>query len=127
MRIFACSRVIGTNSSLSVPSRELCSILLGIRKVVAMANNLELPKDSIFCHTDSLINMLWITKNPGDLTLYLANTVRQIQDYGITIFYVDSINNPSDNVSKVKDVKQHLNTNLWNYGPSYMSDPEWYV
>ena len=40
---------------------------------------------------------------------------------------MDSFNNPSDNVSKVKNVKQYLNTDLWDYGPPYMSDPEWYV
>ena len=127
MRVFACSRVIGPNSSLSVPRRELCSILLGIRKATALANDLEIPKDNIFCHTDSLINMFWIKKNPGDLTVYVANRVRQIQDYGVPIFYVDSINNPSDNISKVKSVRQYLNTDLWNYGLPYMSDPEWYV
>ena len=48
MRIFACSRVIGPNSSLSVPRRELCRILLGIRKATAMAIDLEIPKDNIF-------------------------------------------------------------------------------
>ena len=127
MRIFACSRVIGPNSSLSVPRRELCSILLGIRKATAMAIDLEIAKDNIFCHTDSLINMFWIKKNPGELIVYVANRVRQIQDYGIPIFYVDSFNNPSDNVSKVKNVKQYLDTDLWNHGPPYMSDPEWYV
>ena len=112
MRIFACSRVIGAISSLSVRRRELCSILLGIRKAVALANDLEIPKDNIFCHTDSLINMFWIKKNPGDLTVYVANRVRQIQDYGIPIFYVDSFNNPSDNVSKIKNVK-HRFVELW--------------
>ena len=76
MRIFACSRVIGPNSSLSVPRRELCSILLGKRKAVDLANDLEIPKDNIFCHTDSLINMFWIKKNTGNLTIYVANRVR---------------------------------------------------
>ena len=71
--------------------------------------------------------MFRIKKNPGDLTVYVANKVRQIQDYRIPIFSVDSFNDPSDNVSKVKNVKQYLNTHLWNYGPPYMSDPEWYV
>ena len=123
VRVFACSRVIGPNSSLSVHRRELCGIVLGIKKVVALAKELEIPKSNIFCHTDSLINMFWIKKNPGDLTVYVANRVRQIQDYGIPIFYVDSINNPSDNGSKGKNVKQYLNTDLWSYGPSYMSDP----
>ena len=127
MRMFACSRVIGTNSSLSVPRSEFCSILLGIQKATALANDLEIPKDNIFCHTDSLINMFWIKKNTGDLTIYVANRVRKIQDYGIPIFYVDYFNNPSDNVSKVKNVKQYLNTDLWDYGAPYMSDPEWYV
>ena len=75
MRIFACSRVIGPNSSLSVPRRELCSILLGIRKATAMAIDLEIPKDNIFCHTDSLINMFWIKKIPGDFTRNIANRV----------------------------------------------------
>ena len=102
MRIFICSRVIGPNSSLSVPRRELCSILLGIRKATSLANDLEIPTDDIFCHTDSLINIFWIKKNPLDLTVYVENRVRQIQDYGIPIFYVDSFNNASDNVSKVK-------------------------
>ena len=51
IRIFACSRVIGPNSSFSVPRRELWSILLAIRKTTAMANNLEIPKDNIVCHT----------------------------------------------------------------------------
>ena len=127
VRIFACSRVIGPNSSLSVPRRELCGILLGIKKVVALAKELEIPKNNIFCHTDSLINMYWIKKNPGDLTVYVANRVRQIQDSRIPIFYVESNNNPSDNVSKIKSVKQYLNTDLWNYGPSYMSESKWYV
>ena len=71
--------------------------------------------------------MFYIKKTPGDLTVYVVNRVRQIQDYGIPIFFVDSFNNPSDNVSKVKNVKQYLNTSLWDYGPPYMSDPKWYV
>ena len=71
--------------------------------------------------------MYWIKKNPGDLTVYVANRVRQIQDSKVPIFYVESNNNPSDNVSKIKSVKQYLNTDLWNYGPSYMSESKWYV
>ena len=102
MRLFACSRVIGPNSSFSVPRRELCSMSLGIWKALALANDLEIPNDNIFCDTDSLIHMFWIKKNPEDLTVYAVNRVIKIQDYGIPISYVHSINNPSDNVSILK-------------------------
>ena len=41
-RIFACSRVVSPKSSLTVPRRELSGILLGIKKVVELAELLEI-------------------------------------------------------------------------------------
>ena len=48
----------------------------------------------------------------------------KIQEYGVRMFQVDTCHNLSDNVSKVRNVKQYLETDLWNYGPADKIDPE---
>ena len=57
VRIFACSRLLGPSSSLSVPRKELCNILDWNEIVDALAEKLGISGDKIFCHTDSMINI----------------------------------------------------------------------
>ena len=47
-RIFASSRVVSTNSNLSVPRRELNAIVIASNKGVELAAELGISKDNVF-------------------------------------------------------------------------------
>ena len=78
-RIFACSRVVSPKNNMSVPRRELCAILLGIKKAKELAKELDIEK--LFFHTDSTICLYWLKKSPGDLSTYVSNRVKEIQKW----------------------------------------------
>ena len=130
-RIFACSRFVSPKSSLTVPRRELAGILLGIKKVVELAELLEIAKDKVFLHTDSTICMFWLEKYPGDLSVFVSNRVQEIQNLtesrGIKIFHTYSLDNPGDNCSKAKSAKHYINNELWEHGPRYMRHENWEI
>ena len=53
--------------------------------------------------------MYWVAKGSDDLSVYVWNRVKSIQETGITIYYTSSSTNPADLASKVKPLSSFIN------------------
>ena len=62
-RIYAAFKVVSPKSKLSVPRREVCSLVMGTKIGKELSAELEIDPKRVFLHSDSLIAMFWIEKN----------------------------------------------------------------
>ena len=126
-RLFASSKVVSPSSNLSVPRRELCSIVLEHKIGQELAQDLGVDRDRVYLHSDSLIAMYWLQKEPGKLNTYVSNRIQKIREGGFKVFYTKTDENPADFLTKIKPASSYLNNPLWEEGPDYMKQPGWYV
>ena len=74
-RIYAASKVVSPKSKLSVPRREVCSLVMGTKIGKELSAELEIDPKRVFLHSDSLIAMFWLEKAPGQLNTYVSNRI----------------------------------------------------
>ena len=79
-RVFTSSKVVSPSSNLSVPRRELCSLVLGNKIGQKLAEELEVERDKVYLHSDSLIAMYWLQKEPRKLNTYVSNRIQKIRE-----------------------------------------------
>ena len=103
---------------LSTPRRELNAAYLAVEKSTTLATIMQIPKENVFIHIDSLVVYWWIKTPPELLKTYVSNRVRKIQDSCFQILFIQGNNNPSDLVSKEKPAKKTLS--FWLEGPSLL-------
>jgi len=125
--IYSTTRVAPTKTKLSVPKKELNGILLGVEKAIKLAKSLEIRKENIFIHTDSLVALTWINKDKNSLNVYVSNRVCKIQATKLKILFTPGCQNPADLCSKPKPSKEYINNIFWTSGPDYLKQPnkEW--
>ncbi|XP_048489043.1 uncharacterized protein LOC125491356 isoform X1 [Plutella xylostella] len=120
-----CSKSrINPLKQLSIPRLELNSALLLahlVKKVYDEINKLNI-NPCVYLHSDSQITLAWLKTEPQQLTVYVSNRVKTIQEetQGFSWFYVNSHENPADALSR--GVEPHLlETNeLWWRGPGFL-------
>ena len=101
-RIYASSRVVSPTSKLSVPRREVCSLVMGAKIGKELSAELGIDEDRVFLHSDSLIAMFWLEKAPGQLTTYVSNRIKKVQEAGFKVYHTSSNTNPADFTNKRK-------------------------
>ena len=62
--IYACSRTAPSKSKLTIPKKELCSLLLGSQKGEYLRNIISIEPDNVFLHSDSMVAIFRCLKNP---------------------------------------------------------------
>ena len=126
-RIYASSRVVSSKSTMSVPRRELNGIVMCVRKLLELEKALTIPHENIFLHTDSIVCLYWISKEPDQLTVYVKNRVVCVKEanFDHQIYFTSSEENPADLVSKVKPISAFMGNQLWEFGPNYMTSANW--
>ena len=58
-----------TKTKLSIPRKKFNGIVLLFEKLIYIAEALNIKKDQMFGHTDSLVSMHWISKNKNNLKI----------------------------------------------------------
>ena len=124
-RIYAASKVVSPKSKLSVPRREVSSLVMGTKIGKELSAELEIDPEKVFLHSDSLIAMFWLEKAPGQLNTYVANRIRKIQEGNFHVYHTSSNTNPADFLTKVKPASTYLDNPLWEMGPDYMTSDDW--
>ena len=124
-RIYAASKVVPPKSKLSVPRREVCSLVMGTKIGKELSAELEINPKRVYLHSDSLIAMFWLEKEPGQLNTYVANRIREIQEGNFKVYHTSSNTNPADFLTKVKPASTYLDNPLWEMGPDYMTSDDW--
>ena len=79
--LFAKSKINPTKD-MSVPRLELVAALLCAKIADMLREELDFPKDRIFCYSDSETTLWWLTKKPNSLLPFVANRVQKIQEFG---------------------------------------------
>ena len=113
-------------SPLTLPRLELCAVLLlsRLQKIVRESLALEISKTYLW--SDSTIAIQWIKTEPHELKTFVANRVVEIQkncqscEWG----HVASQDNPADLVSREMMPREILDSNIWRYGPFWLSQDE---
>lgn len=112
--------------SLTIPQLELNACVLATKLGLVLEEQLQMPKEKIFCYSDSMICLWWGKKNTSDLKTYVSNRVRIIQERGYTFSYVSTTHNPADIASRGCTAGE-LSSSLWRHGPVWLqkSRHEW--
>ena len=92
--LFAKSK-INPAKDISFPCLELVAALLCAKIAEMLREELDFPKNWIFCYSDSETTG-WLTKKPNSLLTFVANRVQKIQEFGYVFQYVSMQINPAD-------------------------------
>ena len=122
--IFASSRVAPMRQPLSVPRKELNSLVLGCRKVKELAKELSILPENLTLHSDSIVCMYWAMKSSSKLSACVWNRCKILKEAGIEILRTASDTNPADPTSKIKSVSAYINNPFWEEGPGYLKDKD---
>ena len=91
---------INPTKDISVPRLELVAALLCAKLAVRLREELDFPKNRIFCYSESETTLWWLIKKPNSLLPFVANRVQKIQEFGYVIQYVSTQENLADHLSE---------------------------
>lgn len=107
----------------SIARLELCAALLMVELVHRITKNLNHLRRQIYFYTDSQIVLTWINKPSYTLETFVANRVAKIQRLSQIPQWrwIEGSNNPADIISKGMTAKNLKNSQLWFFGPQFLS------
>ena len=125
--LFAKSKINPTKD-ISVPRLELVAALLCAKIADMIREELNFPKNRIFCYSDSETTLWWLTKKPNSLLPFVSNRVQKIQGFGYVFQYVSTQMNPADIASR-GCAPSALKRTLWTQGPNFLrlSRKDWKI
>ena len=118
--IFSKTRLSPQNITIS--RLELLGVLIGVRALKFVLNELHLKVTHMVVFTDSLCVLQWLnTKKP--LSSFMTNRLREIMALeGVTFRHIPSEQNPADMATRGQPPSE-LSSMWWN-GPSWLTQPE---
>ncbi|XP_052787361.1 uncharacterized protein LOC128222416 [Mya arenaria] len=118
--IFAKSRLAPTKQ-MSIPRLELMAVVIGVRCIKFVKDNLNLPVDHIHLWTDSQCVLHWITSENVS-SVFVANRVKEIKrQSSISFHHIPSSENPADIATRGASVHQLKELTLWWHGPEWLT------
>ena len=109
---------------LGIPRLELLAVLIGVRMLHFLQEQLQLPVEKKFLWTDNQCVLHWImSKKP--LTTFVRNRVKEITETkDISFRYVITSQNPADLASRGVSAEDLDKCELWWRGPKWLQDSE---
>ncbi|XP_052456318.1 uncharacterized protein LOC128016040 [Carassius gibelio] len=119
--IMARSRV-APKKQLSVPRLELCAALSGAQLAKTLNSELTLNIRQTVMWSDSTTVLHWINSESCTYKVFVGTRIAEIQDLvGCENWnYVDSDNNPADDITRGKTLTDLSHTCRWNQGPEFL-------
>ena len=109
---------------MTIPRLELMAVLIGVRCVNFVKEQLKISVEGINIWTDSQCVLKWL-KSEKDLSVFVRNRVKEINSHhDITFHYITSKDNPADIATRGSDMNSLSCNQLWWQGPIWLKKPE---
>ncbi|XP_060551271.1 uncharacterized protein LOC132712851 [Ruditapes philippinarum] len=109
---------------LTIPKLEIMAVVIGIRSLRFVNDQLRLNINKRFLWTDSQCVLQWINSKK-DQPVFIKNRVHEINKYeDVSIGYVPTYENPADIASRGSSTTNLKNNNMWWHGPNWLSLPK---
>lgn len=120
--LFAKTRLAPVKS-MTIPRLELMAVLIGMRCLAFVKNQMVLPIQGQFLWTDSKCVLEW-TKTNKELPVFVRNRVKEIQTYkDVSVSYVNTKENPADVATRGSTLDDLSKNTLWWHGPEWLNEP----
>ncbi|XP_022085512.1 uncharacterized protein LOC110976500 [Acanthaster planci] len=122
--ILSCSRV-APKGQLSIPRLELSAALVGAQLANLLRKELTLSIQKITLWSDSTTALCWLKSDSCRYKVFVGTRVAEIQSLSNpeNWCYVDTANNPADDITRGKTVYELSNEQRWRNGQSFLSLP----
>ncbi|KAI3362570.1 hypothetical protein L3Q82_001606 [Scortum barcoo] len=112
-----------------MPRLELCAALTGAQLFSLIHKKLTLCIAQTFLWTDSTTVLTWLTSQSCRFKVFVGTRVSDIQELtdSHTWRYVDTANNPADDLTRGKTLDELAAPSRWIQGPAFLRHPpdEW--
>ena len=107
---------------LSMPRLELCAALTGAHLSSLIGNELTLDIKGTVLWSDSTTVLTWLGSESCRFKVFVGTRVAEIQEltHLHTWRYVDSAQNPADDITRGMSLQQLIRPNRWTQGPSFL-------
>lgn len=113
----------------TIPRLELCGALTEAQLASVLEKALTLKIRNITLWTDSLIVLTWLQSESCRYKVFVCTRVSAIQELtSLSSWrYVESANNPADDITRGKTLHELAEKNRWSQGPPFLWRPpeEW--
>ncbi|XP_077396826.1 uncharacterized protein LOC144033019 [Festucalex cinctus] len=106
----------------SVPRLELCAALVAAQLASTLKKELTLTVHRIVLWSDLTTVLTWLHSQSCRYKVFVGSRVAEIQELteGCDWCYVDSANNPADDLTRGKTLASLLEPNRWSQGPPFL-------
>ncbi len=119
--IMARSRVAPKRQQ-SMPRLELCAALAGAQLAKLVRNEMTLSISQTIIWTDSLTVLEWIQSDSCRYKVFVGTRVSEIQELSDhrSWRYVNTQDNPADDITRGKSLQSLAEPNRWSQGPPFL-------
>ena len=105
----------------SIPRLELLGVVIGVRAITFVHNQLHRHVESQHLWTDSRCVLFWIT-SPKRMSRFVENRLTTIREHpALTFHYVPTKDNPADLATRGTSALDLRDTSQWWNGPPWLS------
>ncbi|XP_059364848.1 uncharacterized protein LOC132103769 [Carassius carassius] len=116
---------VAPKHQLSMPRLELCAALTSAQLAQFLKQELTIAIETVTLWTDSTTVLTWIQSESCRYKVFVGTRVAEIQE--LTELhswrYVDSSNNPADDITRGRMLKELANSDMWSRGPRFLREP----
>lgn len=116
---------VAPKKQLSIPRLELCAALTGAQLLKLLQTKLTLKIKSYTLWSDSTTVLTWLHSTSCHFKVFVGTRIAEIQDFTeqSTWRYVDSTNNPADDLTRGRTLAELGTPNRWSQGPDFLLLP----
>jgi hypothetical protein len=109
---------------ISLPRLELCAAVILVRLYNKVIPKLGIKIQRRYFWSDSSIVLAWVTSPSTRWQTFVAHRVREIHDLSSINewHHIGTKDNPADIISRVCSAKEIINSSIWWYGPSWLTN-----